>query len=124
MQFFLSHLAKLFSIVDGVFDLLDFVKDVFLAGLEGILLGLERLTYSVDLGQDVGPGLNYYDEGSPRLDLKGRMHSLRDVAGNVEGVEDAVAFSSPENHFAKLQHIFGLNHSRHVDETQLLERSL
>lgn len=49
------------------------------------------------------------------------MEGFSNVVGDAEGVENAVTFCRSEDHFSKLQYIFGGKNPRNVDKSKLFK---
>jgi hypothetical protein len=118
-QLFLSHDAKLLSVINGVFDLLDFLEDLFLVGLEGELFSRKRVADTSYLSQHVSSRLQNDDEGSSRLYSQRGADVFGDVVGYVKGVKNAMALGCTEDHFPELQDIFRRDDSGNVDQSEL-----
>ena len=67
LDLLLNHQAKLLGIVDGILDAFDLVENLLLISGKRVLLGIERLADPVDLGNNVGPGLQDDDECDSRF---------------------------------------------------------
>ena len=123
-ELFFGHGAKLFGVIDCVFNLFNLLEDGIFAGFDCVSLCREGLADPGNFIEDGASWLKDDDEGSSWLNLKFGVGFFDFIFGDAEGVEDAVTFGGSENGPSKFQHIFVWNYSWDVDQSELFEGGL